>query len=95
MVSLFLVGCGENDGRFEVKNVKLPVRTTIAANTVNAGGSRIEYQEELIKVDTKTGKVWKLQHGSSQIGGSISEFSLWDELGNTYRENGKDVRKPQ
>ena len=89
-VCFFFVGCGKLNseyGRYELKNVKLPIRTIVGANTT------VELQDELIRVDTQTGKVWKLQHGTSNINGEICEFSLWDELGNTYRVNGKEINK--
>ena len=86
LICLFLVGCSDSKGRFEVKNVKLPIRTGTP--------TEITYQDELVKIDTYTGKVWKLQHGTNNIGNELAEFSLWDELGNTYRVNGKDLRKP-
>jgi len=80
-----LSGCGMfgSDGRYEVKNIKLPVRSIIDANTT------VTYQDEIVKIDTRTGKAWKLQHGSSNIGGYTADFSLWDELGNTYRPSDK------
>ncbi len=81
---LFLSGCGKfGDGRYEVKNMKLPVRTIIDSNTT------VAYQDEIVRIDTKTGKAWKLQHGTSNIVGHTCEFSLWDELGNAYRPNDK------
>ena len=82
---LFLSGCGKlgGDGRYEVKNMKLPIRTIIDANTT------VAYQDEIVRIDTITGKAWKLQHGTSNIGGYPCEFSLWDELGNMYRPNDK------
>jgi hypothetical protein len=79
--SIFLIGCGNVDaGRYEIKNVKLPYRSMEGINT------KIDTIEELIKIDKHTGQVWKLQHGSSNVtGGELCEFSLWDELGKTYR----------
>lgn len=86
LVACFLLsGCGElgSDGRYEVKNMKLPVRTIIDVNTT------VTYQDEIVKIDTRTGKAWKLQHGTSNIGGYTCDFSIWDELGNTYRPSDK------
>ena len=84
-----MIGCDKlilTNGRYEIKNVKLPIRTIDGATTT------IEVQDELIKFDTQTGKAWKLQHGTSNISGQTAEFSLWDELGNTYRVNNKELK---
>jgi len=84
-VCFLLSGCDKlgGDGRYEVKNMKLPVRTIIDANTT------VTYQDEIVRIDTRTGKAWKLQHGTSNIAGYTCEFSMWDELGNTYRPSDK------
>ena len=86
-IFLLLSGCGKlsDEGRYEVKNMKLPVRTIINDETA------ITYQDEIVKIDTRTGKVWKLQHGASNIGGYTCDFSIWDELGNTYRPSDKKI----
>jgi len=93
IVFLFLIfllsGCGQKcceNGRYEIKNLKLPSRSGTAETIITL-------QEELIKIDTRTGKVWKLQHGYSKIGGEEAVFSLWDELGSTYIVNGKVDRR--
>ncbi|MFH0772301.1 MAG: hypothetical protein V1933_06745 [Candidatus Omnitrophota bacterium] len=81
IASIFLVGCGKLESkRYEVKNIKLPYRSIDGINT------KIDVIEEVIKVDTRTGQIWKLQHGQSNVtGGELCEFSMWDELGKTYR----------
>ena len=84
VICFLLLGCGNlgGDGRYEVKNMKLPVRTIIDTNTT------ITYQEEIVRIDTRTGKVWKLYHGTSRY---ACDFSLWDEIGNTYCSSDKRI----
>jgi len=77
---LSAVAFAEDEGRYVVKNVKAPIGNKQGKNYV------IEMSEELVKIDTTTGRVWQWMDIRSEDGIRTEWVEMKDSSSQAYKK---------